>query len=375
MLLTIFSFFLILSVLVFAHELGHFWTSRKFGVKVHEFGFGLPPRIGGIYRNKDGHWKRVRGSKEVSDAVGTIYSVNWLPIGGFCRIEGEDGTTTGANDNLNSRPIWQRGVIMSAGVFMNVILAAVLFSIGFMFGLPQATDNIDSRAIIKERKVQIVEIIEKSPAEEADLKVADIILSVNGRTIFSDSELQEVAGKNVGNELLYEIKRGDETIEKNIVPRSNKEGQGEIGIAIINTGLVRYPWYLAIWKGFSTAIIMLWLIVLAFYELIKGLIIGQGVPSGISGPVGIAVATGQFAKMGWAYLVQFTALLSLNLAVINFLPFPALDGGRMIFLLIEKIKGSPIKREIEAVIHNVGFFLLLLLLLAVTVRDIFKFTI
>lgn len=372
MFLTIISFIVVLSVLVFAHELGHFLTAVKFGVRAHEFGFGLPPRFWGIYKSKSGKWKQVRGGKEVDDADGTIYSINWLPIGGFVRIEGEDGADTGKKDNINSKPIWQRAIVMSAGVTMNVILAAVLLSVGFMIGMPQSIDDIDSQAIVKDKNVQIVQVMEDSPAERSGLKMADIILSINNVEIFSDSELQDITGGNAGQELTYKIRRGDEDMEMKITPRENKEQRGEIGVAIMNTGIVQYPWYLAIFNGFKTAFVMVWLIIQAFYQLFKDLFMGQGVPSDISGPVGIAVMTGQFAKMGLAYLIQFTAVLSVNLAVINFLPLPALDGGRIIFLIVEKIKGSPVKREVEAIIHNTGFLLLMLLILVVTVRDVSK---
>jgi len=138
--------------------------------------------------------------------------------------------------------------------------------------------------------------------------------------------------------------------------------------------LVRYPWYLAIWKGSETAIVLLWMIVTAFYELIKSLFSGHGVSADVAGPVGIATMTGQYARMGFVYLLQFVGLLSLNLAVINFLPLPALDGGRIIFLLIEKIKGSPVKREVEGAIHNIGFIALILLILVITVKDVSRLT-
>lgn len=370
---TIISFVIVLSLLVFVHEFGHFFTARLFGVKAYEFGFGLPPRAFGFYKSKSGKWKTVKGGREVNDAEDTIYSLNWLPIGGFVKIEGEDGEDTGSENNVNSKPIWQRAIIMSAGVIMNVVLAAFLFSAGFIFGLPQGIDGIDEKAIVSEEKVQIAAVEKGSPAQEAGLKITDTVLSINGQEITSDEELKSITEKNPGTPLVYRIKRGNDVLEKDIVPKADEEGEGKIGVAIVNTGLVKYPWYLAAWKGAKTAVMMVWLIIVAFYDLIKGLITGQGMPSGISGPVGIAVMTGRSAEMGLVYLMQFTALLSVNLAVINFLPFPALDGGRVIFLIIEKVKGSPVKREIEGIIHNTGFLLLLFLIFAVTVKDLSKY--
>jgi regulator of sigma E protease len=151
-------------------------------------------------------------------------------------------------------------------------------------------------------------------------------------------------------------------------------GKGGVGIALSETGIVRYPWYLAIWQGFKMTFILIWAIITAFYELIKGLIYGHGVSADLAGPVGIATITGEVARMGFVYLMQFTALLSINLAVINFFPFPALDGGRFLFLIIEKIKRAPVKRELENLIHNIGFALLMILVLVVTFRDVAKFS-
>jgi len=375
MFLTIISFIIVLSLLVFVHELGHFWTARRFGVKTEEFGFGFPPRIYGIYKDKNGQWKTVRGGKKVEDVVGTIYSVNWIPLGGFVKIKGENGEGENEKDSFVSRKIWQRASILSAGVIMNIFLAAVLISIGLMVGLPQALDNnISDKAVITDRKIQVAQVLPESPAETAGLKMADIIISINNQQFNTEEDLQNYVAGRSGQELNYKIKRGQKEINFNITPEIREDtNKGGVGIAIVATGLVKYPWYISIWEGFKTTIFLVWYIIVAFYELIKGLIFGQGVSADVAGPVGIAVFTGQVARMGFVYLMQFTALLSINLAIINFLPFPALDGGRVLFLIIEKIKGSPVKREIENVIHNVGFSLLMVLVLIVTFRDVARF--
>ncbi|MBI4779205.1 site-2 protease family protein [Candidatus Falkowbacteria bacterium] len=311
MFLTIITFILVLSVLVFAHELGHFMMARKFGVRAEEFGFGFPPRIFGlqVWREQrlkknaeseniaigletrplpdgskiikeiiidekkeidEAFWIRkfrfIKGSREITpdeEKYGTVYSINWLPLGGFVKIKGENGEGETEPDSFASRPIWQRAFMLSAGVVMNIILAAVLIIAGFTIGLPQSLDGqLDARAHVSDK---------------------------------------------------------------------------------------------------------------AFYDLLKGLILGQGVTADLPGPVGIATLTGQVARMGFVYLLQFTALLSINLAVINFFPFPALDGGRILFLIIEKIKRSPVKREVEGAIHNIGFALLMVLILVVTLRDVSRF--
>jgi len=373
MFLTIITFIIVLSLLVFVHELGHFMVARKFGLKPKEFGFGFPPRLWGIYKNKDGRWKTVKGKREVKDAVDTIYSINWIPMGGFVNI-GEDEDGGDDPNHFANRPIWQRATILSAGVSMNVILAAILIIIGLMIGLPQVIEDIDSRAQVSDRRIQIVQVLPDSPAASAGIQLGDIIVSINDNQFDGYEGLQQFVDERTGQELSYKIKRGKEELVIQITPEIMEEtGRGGIGIAITETGIVKYPWYLAISEGIKTTFFLIWAIIIAFYELIKGLIMGQGVNTQLAGPVGIAALTGQVARMGLIYVMQFTALLSINLAIINFAPFPALDGGRILFLFIEKIKGSPVKRELETAIHNIGFALLMLLVLIVTFRDITKF--
>ncbi len=373
MFLIIIIFLLVLSLLVFVHEIGHFLTAKKLGVRAEEFGFGFPPRIWGIYRTREGKWKQVWGAKEVFDAVGTVYSVNWIPLGGFVKIKGEDGEHENDPDSFSNKPVWKRATILSAGVAMNVVLAAVLFSFGFMVGFPQSVDGIDGRAVVSERKIQVVEVLPSSPASRAGIKTADVVLSVEGKEFIRDVDLQEFTNNNSGRELFYKIQRGGDVLDFKITPEPISEEAAEIGIGIVNVGLVKYPWYLAVWKGIKMSVVLIWVIVAAFYELIKNLIIGAPVSVDVAGPIGIASLTGQFARMGFVYLLQFIALLSVNLAVINFLPIPALDGGRVLFLIIEKIKGRPVKRELEAVIHNTGFILLMILILFITFKDIARF--
>lgn len=380
MLLTIITFILVLSILVFAHELGHFMMARKFGVKAEEFGFGFPPRAFGVYKNNQGQWKIIWGAKEAPDCPGTVYSINWLPLGGFVKIKGENGPAVGLGqeedrDSFASKPIWQRAFMLSAGVVMNIILAAVLITAGFMIGLPQALDSqLDAGARVREKKIQIVQVIKNTPAQAAGLKIGDAIISIDNNSFLNYQELQNYVADNIGHKLSYKIERGQDLIELEIIPELMPEtNRGGIGLAISETGLVSYPWYLAVWQGVKTTLILTWAIITAFYELLKGLILGRGVVADLSGPVGIAALTGQVARLGFTYLLQFTALLSINLAVINFFPFPALDGGRVLFLIIEKVKRSPVKSEVEGVIHNIGFVLLMILVLLVTFRDVARF--
>ncbi len=364
-------FLIVLSVLVFAHELGHFWVARRFGVNAEEFGFGFPPRILGIYKSTSGRWKIARYGKKVEDAADTIYSVNLIPLGGFVKIKGEDGGDEEAEDSFANKKIWKRALILSAGVIMNVILAMFLFGLGFMIGLPQGIDDSIPEDRVRDKHVQIAQVHPDSPADRAGLEMGDRVLSIQGQEFSQASELEEFIKSREGQELNYQIQRGREVLSKEITPVELEE-TGDVGVGIyINTvGLVKHPWYVAIWEGIKTAIVLTGAIIVALGILLKNLVVGAPVGGEVGGPVMIASLTGQFAEMGFVYLLQFTALLSINLAIINFLPIPALDGGRVIFLIVEKIKGSPVRKEVEAVIHNIGFLLLIFLIILVTFGDI-----
>lgn len=422
MLTTIIIFIIILSLLVFAHELGHFWTARRFGVKAEEFGFGFPPRIFGVQRVKgkrmeavgeveqkeivvsdvqtaDGtevvraketdtiteidravafkKWRMIwRGGepKPVREGKGgTIYSINWLPLGGFVKIKGEQGENRDEPDSFSFQKIWKRIVIVSAGVTMNLVLAVALISTGFILGLPQVVENLPSGARVEDRNIQVMQVLENSPAEKSGLQMGDIIIGINGEQFTTYEELQAFVAGQVGNELIYEIKRGVNILEFHATPEVLAETKkGGIGIAVAEMGIVSFPWYQAIWEGIKTTLYLTWFIIVAILGLIKSLIVGQGVSADIAGPVGIAVLTGQVAKLGFIYILQFAAILSINLAIINFLPFPALDGGRVVFLFIEKMRGKAVSQKIEGLVHLVGFWILMGLVLLITVRDVFK---
>jgi len=367
---TIIIFLLVLGLLVFVHELGHFLVARKNGVKAEEFGFGFPPRILGVYKNKEDKWKQVRGAKEVKDAKSTIYSFNWIPLGGFVKIKGESGQNKEDKDSFAHKPVWRRALILVAGVVMNIMLAGVLISVGYMIGFPDSTANLPKSAQVSGQQVQIVQIMPDSAAESADIKAGDVVVSVDGESIDSEIELQELIRARANEEVDLVLKRQDKTMNLIVSPDVKDNGQGSLGVAIVSSGIVKYPFFQSIWQGFKVAFLLLGAIFVAFFELIKNLFVGAPISAEIAGPIGIADMTGNYARMGFSYLLQFTALLSLNLAVINILPFPALDGGRILFLVIEKIKGSPVKQEVENVIHNLGFILLMLLVLLVTFKDV-----
>jgi len=374
---TVLIFIIVLSILVFVHELGHFWTARKLGVKAEEFGFGFPPRAFGFYKNKAGKWCFLKGRKdpnsleEEEKPVGTVYSINWLPLGGFVKIKGENGEGKQESDSFAAKAIWKRALILSAGVIMNIVLAIALLSAGYMLGLPQSLDNLKPSVKISEPQVFVMDILPGSPADQAGLQAGDIITFVNDQKIVSNEDLQSIVAEQVGQETNFIIKRNGEEQQRTIVPELLAEAeQPAIGVSIYASGLVRYPFFTAIIEGFKLTFWLFGMIILAFYGLIRDLITGVSVSGQVAGPVGIATLTGQVATMGFTYLLQFIALLSLNLALINILPFPALDGGRLLFLLIEKFIGKPVRQSVETWIHTIGFWLLIILIVVVTYKDI-----
>ena len=370
--MTVIIFLLVLSLLVFVHELGHFISARKLGVRSEEFGIGFPPRIFGFYKSKNGKWRKVWGNKKVEDQADTIYSINAVPLGGFVKIKGQDGENKEEDDSFASKKPWKRGIILSAGVLMNIALAAVLISLGLMLGFPQAIDkdNLPKSVKISDEKIQITQVLKDYPADLAGLKATDVVLSINENEIKNEEDIQKNVLTSEG-ELVFKISRNNEEQEVRLVPRE-EEGRRIIGIAFSQTAVIKYPWYQAIWEGIKMTGLLLWTIISALFDTLKGLIIGQSAAIEVAGPIGIADLTGQMARMGFVYLLQFTALLSLNLAIINILPFPALDGGRLLFLLIEKIKGRPVKQNIEIIFHNIGFILLLTLVVWVSLKDFVK---
>jgi regulator of sigma E protease len=433
--LAVIVFIIILGVLIFVHELGHFVVARRNGIRAYEFGFGFPPRIFGIQYirgermekvseveemkiettdikagNEEiisetvtekikkvdklmpvGRWRIIWGRHDDDDenekrdwdeieennySRSTIYSLNWIPIGGFVKIKGEDGGHRDDADSFSSRSAWTRTKVLVAGVAMNFVLAWFLITAVMMIGAPQAVEGENAPA---NSKIQIAEIVPGSPAEATGLKIGDEISKIqiapDGQNVNlkNTEELQNYINSHKGEELNLKIIRGKEAINVKVTPRTAApEGQGPLGIAMAETEIVRYPWYEAIWKGLVSTGNLIITILIAFYGLLKSLIMGQSVGTEVTGPVGIAVLTKDVTKLGLVYVLQFAALLSINLGIINILPIPALDGGRIFFILIEKIKGSPVTHKVEQAFHTAFFILLITLMVAVTFHDVLK---
>ncbi len=358
MLLTILIFIILLGVLVLVHEWGHFITARLFGCGVEEFGIGFPPRA----------------KKWLSKKTGIIYSLNWLPIGGFVKIKGEDGSERQDSDSFAAKPAYQRLIILLAGVAMNMLLAAVLLSVTFALGAPADLDNIPPGATVKNAAVIIAEVLPDSPASQAGFQAGDKLINLGNQNIDRVGQISSIAKFYDDQDIKAQVVRGDKIIELQVKPSyQDSVGAVGIGVGLMSSGTITYPWYQLPGRGLQATADLTTKILQAFATIIGSLFNGQSVDAQIAGPVGIAVLTGQVARLGLVYLLQFAALLSINLAIINVLPFPALDGGRVLFLAIEKIIRRPINQKIETVVHNIGFMILLALIAVITYRDLANF--
>ena len=353
-------FIIVLGVLVLVHELGHFVVAKRAGMKVEEFGFGFPPRLFGFKKGE------------------TIYSINWIPFGGFVKIFGEDGSEEALKNSKSfssKKPGIKAGVIV-AGVVMNILLAFVLLSFGNTLGLRVGVEQENAR--IKNIKVQIIQVVPESPAALAKLEILDEVIGFKFQNKYFETknieDVQNFISQHKGEPIFAQLGRGGKIIETEIVPRANPPaGEGALGVSLALTGVIKYPWYEAIYRGGQQTEILLVNTVYGYGNIIKKVITDGSLGAELSGPIGIAKFTGQAARIGFAYLIQLTAILSINLAILNIIPFPALDGGRLLFIIIEKLRGSPISRKMETLVNSVGFAFLILLMIYVTTKDIIRF--
>ncbi len=354
---TIIAFVLILGVLILVHELGHFITARKMGVDVEEFGIGFPPKMFSVKKGD------------------VVYSINWIPIGGFVKIRGESGGDADDPKSFAGQMAWKKSLILSAGVLMNFFLAFVLLSIGFFFGLPQSINQDTPMDRVSDRAVVIAEVLEESPADLVGIEMGDKILTINDQNFLDSDAVYEEVVENIDSEIIILVDRRGEQIEFKVTP-AQLEGYDHqlLGISMLDTGVIKYNIFESIWRGLSTTGILIWRVLEAFGLIIASLFTGGELANEVSGPVGVAVITGQVVKMGWLQVLQFAAILSINLGIINILPFPALDGGRLLFILAEAATRKKLSEKIENIIHNSGFILLLVLLVFVTFRDISKYS-
>jgi regulator of sigma E protease len=360
--MTVIIFLIILAVLVFVHELGHFLIAKASGIRVDEFGLGFPPKI---FSFKKGE---------------TLYSLNAIPFGGFVKIFGED-----PNDESISGPDSERSfvnkrksiqaAVLVAGITFNIIFAWILISIGFMTGMPVPYDY-SSSGTVANQQLTVTGIVKDSPAEKAGLKSGDALISLQYGQDYQEkmsvTDMQNFIAGHANKPVTLNYSRGSTPGVTTITPVATNGDKATIGINIDVLGTLKLSLFPAFVEGAKLTGYIIKATAVGLALFIWQAITGHAQFGDVTGPVGIAGLVGDATRLGFVYLLSFTAFISINLAVINLIPFPALDGGRLLFVLIEKIKGSPIKPAIANMFNLVGFSLLILLMLVVTFHDILK---
>lgn len=374
MVLTIVVFLLTLLVLVLSHELGHFLAAKKFNIKVLEFGFGIPPKIWG---------------KKIGE---TIFSLNALPIGGFVRLLGEDELDKQVLDDKRSfakKPVWQRSAVVGAGVIMNFFLAFFIFSgvllaQGYQEEIPLLTDHYNFWGVQQENKPMIIigRIEENSPAQKASIQIGDQVTAFNSQPLTDGKQLVELTKKYSGQVIkLTLLDQNNSLREVSLTPRSSPpKGQGALGVEL-STLTVANLTYPAFTQKLAAGFIHSYNVIAYSFNILGQIFQAawqtktiEPVSDTLSGPVGITNITKTILQTHSPLLpyLNFLGMLSLNLAFINILPFPALDGGRLFFLLIEGVLRKKVKAEIEKWVHTIGMAFLLALIILITYSDIRK---
>jgi regulator of sigma E protease len=365
--MNILIFLIILVVLVVSHEFGHFIVAKKSGIRVDEFSFGFPPKLFG---------------KKVGE---TTYNFNALPFGGYVKIFGENPDEDSINgpDSQRSfvnKPKYIQAGVLSAGIIMNLLVAWLLLSVGFVSGLPTSVGSVPRGVQIENQALTITSVSPGSPAEKSGIKTGDKIISLETNndttmllsSVLSAENIQSFVKSHPEEEIKMSLIRGKEPVTISVIPERNKEGNTMIGISMDTIGTLKLPIHRALWEGLKLTGDVTMMTVVGFYHLIHDAFLGQADMSTLTGPIGIVGVVGDAMEFGFVYLLSFTALISINLAVINLIPFPALDGGRLLFLLIEKIKGSRIRPQVANIVNVIGFGLLMVLMVFITYHDIIK---
>jgi regulator of sigma E protease len=361
--MSIILFLIILAVLVLVHEFGHFIVAKKSGIRVDEFGLGFPPKL----------WGKKWGS--------TTYTLNAIPFGGFVKIFGEDPHAeeippAQRKTSFYYKPKWVQALVLVAGVSMNILFAWFALSAGFLAGMPTSADYAGPGRV-SDVKLSIVTVLPGSPAEKTGLISGDSILYVQeGNKFLQNSDLtadsfSDLVSQSSGNvTLTYE--RGKAIPQTVLVEpeMSSEAGKKIIGVTLDGIGTLKLPLHLAVWEGAKTAYLLTEGTARSLFGFFAQALRWKSDLSQVSGPIGIAKVVGEANSLGFSYLLSLVALISINLAIINLLPFPALDGGRLLFVLIEAATRRKIPSRFVRWANLIGFGFLLLLMAVVSVHDI-----
>jgi len=358
--LTIIAFILVLGILIIAHESGHFVAAKLSKIKVLEFAVGFPPRLLS-FRKKE-----------------TKYTIGALPLGGYVKMLGEEDVSQDPRSFGRAKP-WKRLMVSIAGVIMNVVLAWIILTIGFAVGMSSiATDPASIPGKVLKSEVVLAGIEKDSAAEKADLKAGDILESgsINGAVtkFLTSAQFDAYSSQNVGKTVGLVVKRDNNELTKTITFSGQKDEA--LGVAIADNTVIRVVWYRAPIVALRETYSILKVTAQFFQDFVHTIFKTGKVSQNVGGPVAIYVYTGMAVKAGWMIFIQYVALLSINLAFINILPFPALDGGRALFIILESIfRRRVVKEEIENIIHFAGFIVLMLLVILITYRDVIHYII
>lgn len=354
-------FIIILAVLVFVHELGHFIVAKASGIRVDEFAIGFPPRLFSFERG------------------GTRYAINLIPFGGYVKIFGEDYDDSSAdpathadNNSFAHKPKGTQITVLLAGIAFNIIFAWVLLSLGFMIGMPVPKDYAPQAV---QNAVTTITIVQKnSPAEEVGLRAGDEVVSLqtgNDRLVSpSTSEMQAFTASHANQPIEFTYKRSGEQSMITVIPTIRSGDTATIGVSMDALGILQLPLHKAVWEGARLTSYFTWSTAVGLTYFIGSAFSGGASVSDVTGPVGIAGLVNDATQLGFVYLLSFTAFISINLAIINLIPFPALDGGRVFFVIIEKIRGKALNPKAVQIVNATGLALLLLLMVIVTFNDI-----
>lgn len=341
MILTIVVFIALLILLILTHELGHFAAAKLSKVKVEEFGIGFPPRLFSFKRGE------------------TVYSINAIPFGGFTKLLGEEDPSVPGS--LASKSIPARILVLSAGSLLNILLPVLLFSISFM--IPHD---------VTMEKVIIKEVAAESPAQISGIAAGDRILEIGNHYIKNRGDVSYNIQLNLGSEITMLIQKPDSS-EKTVLvkPRWNPpQGQGATGIVLSGVDTTTASESMPFWQAVPASITHSWEILILFKNEAVSWFVRSTAPK-LAGPIAIAQLTGEVIKAGISPLLEFTALISINLGIFNLLPFPGLDGGRLIFVFLEWFRrGKRISPQKEGLVHLIGFMALIVLILVISYFDI-----